>query len=234
MTIDPVITPEIFAQSLVEDYNLAPSYHGVIVRSIQDQLSDFQAHAVNFDVAVDVEEGYTDYDSPHHADRHTAFTDNENDRGEKKDQKEKEQERERKKAILRGVLDDNEEQWWATWRRKVKKEAKRAVREAALLRGKKRRKEGDASVGASVRKRVGKRRRRLVQLADGHREHGVDGDVDMFADNEQDEKENNAIAEDGSGEEEDEEWKVLGVDEIKVDEQIMHEEMRILIKVRFT
>ncbi|KAI9513428.1 hypothetical protein F5148DRAFT_971668 [Russula earlei] len=41
---DPVITPEIFAQSLVDDYALAPSYLSVIMKSIQDQLSDFQAH----------------------------------------------------------------------------------------------------------------------------------------------------------------------------------------------
>jgi len=44
---DPVITPEIFAQSLVDDYALAPSYLPVIVKSIQDQLSDFQAHTTD-------------------------------------------------------------------------------------------------------------------------------------------------------------------------------------------
>jgi SWI/SNF-related matrix-associated actin-dependent regulator of chromatin subfamily B member 1 len=45
---DPVITPEIFAQSLVDDYALAPNYLSVIVKSIQDQLSDFQAHTTDF------------------------------------------------------------------------------------------------------------------------------------------------------------------------------------------
>ena len=45
--IDPVITPEFFAQSLVDDYALAPSYFPVIVKSIQDQLSDFQAHTTD-------------------------------------------------------------------------------------------------------------------------------------------------------------------------------------------
>lgn len=44
---DPVVTPEIFAQSLVDDYALAPNYLSVIVKSIQDQLSDFQAHTTD-------------------------------------------------------------------------------------------------------------------------------------------------------------------------------------------
>lgn len=34
---------------MVEDYNLAPSYHGVIVKAIQDQLSDYRAHSANYD-----------------------------------------------------------------------------------------------------------------------------------------------------------------------------------------
>ncbi|KAG1752128.1 hypothetical protein EDB19DRAFT_1627888 [Suillus lakei] len=41
---DPVITPEHFAQTLIEDYALPQSYHGVITRAIQEQLSDFKAH----------------------------------------------------------------------------------------------------------------------------------------------------------------------------------------------
>ncbi|KAI6107765.1 hypothetical protein EDD16DRAFT_1488534 [Pisolithus croceorrhizus] len=46
---DPVITPEMFAQTLVEDYSLLPTYHSVIVKSIQEQLSDFKAHMVDVD-----------------------------------------------------------------------------------------------------------------------------------------------------------------------------------------
>lgn len=45
---DPVITPEIFAQTIVDDYSLAPSYHSVITKAIQDQLSDFKAHSTTF------------------------------------------------------------------------------------------------------------------------------------------------------------------------------------------
>jgi SWI/SNF-related matrix-associated actin-dependent regulator of chromatin subfamily B member 1 len=45
--IDPIVTPEHFAQTLIEDYNLVPTYHAT--KSIQDQLSDFKAHTVNYD-----------------------------------------------------------------------------------------------------------------------------------------------------------------------------------------
>ncbi|KAF7321532.1 hypothetical protein MKEN_00674100 [Mycena kentingensis (nom. inval.)] len=43
------ILPEDFAQSMVEDYNLPSQYHSVIVKSIQDQLSDYRAHSTNYD-----------------------------------------------------------------------------------------------------------------------------------------------------------------------------------------
>jgi SWI/SNF-related matrix-associated actin-dependent regulator of chromatin subfamily B protein 1 len=56
--IDPVVTPEAFAQSVVEDYALTPNYHAVITKSIQDQLSDFQIHSANPD--GDIEEANVD------------------------------------------------------------------------------------------------------------------------------------------------------------------------------
>lgn len=43
--VDPVITPDIFAQSVVDDYSLAPNYVAVIAKAIQDQLSDYKAHS---------------------------------------------------------------------------------------------------------------------------------------------------------------------------------------------
>lgn len=46
---DPLATPEIFAQSVVEDYQLAPSYHSTIVKNIQEQLSDYKAHSALYD-----------------------------------------------------------------------------------------------------------------------------------------------------------------------------------------
>jgi SWI/SNF-related matrix-associated actin-dependent regulator of chromatin subfamily B protein 1 len=42
---DTVVTPEMFAQTIVDDYQLAQTIHPVIVKSIQDQLSDFKAHS---------------------------------------------------------------------------------------------------------------------------------------------------------------------------------------------
>lgn len=45
---DPIITPEIFAQSIVDDYSLAPSFHTTITKAIQDQLSDYKAHLNTF------------------------------------------------------------------------------------------------------------------------------------------------------------------------------------------
>lgn len=47
-SLDPIITPEIFAQSIVDDYSLAPNYHTVITKTIQDQLSDYKAHSTTF------------------------------------------------------------------------------------------------------------------------------------------------------------------------------------------
>lgn len=41
---DPLVTPEVFAQSVVDDYGLSSSYHSVITKSIQEQLSDYRAH----------------------------------------------------------------------------------------------------------------------------------------------------------------------------------------------
>jgi SWI/SNF-related matrix-associated actin-dependent regulator of chromatin subfamily B protein 1 len=41
---DPIMTPENFTRSVVDDYALPTSFHSVIVKSIHDQLSDFRAH----------------------------------------------------------------------------------------------------------------------------------------------------------------------------------------------
>ncbi|CAK5281843.1 unnamed protein product, partial [Mycena citricolor] len=38
-----------FAQTVIEDYSLPAAYHGVIVKSIEDQLSDYRAHSVAVD-----------------------------------------------------------------------------------------------------------------------------------------------------------------------------------------
>lgn len=48
------MTPEHFAQTVVEDYNLPANYHNVITKSIQDQLSDFRAHSGQYDGDGDI------------------------------------------------------------------------------------------------------------------------------------------------------------------------------------
>ncbi|TFK53091.1 SNF5-domain-containing protein [Heliocybe sulcata] len=47
---DPIVTPEIFAQSIVDDYNMPQSYHSTIVKSIQEQLSDSRVHSTDGEV----------------------------------------------------------------------------------------------------------------------------------------------------------------------------------------
>ncbi|KAH9918736.1 uncharacterized protein BXZ73DRAFT_52794 [Epithele typhae] len=45
---DPIVTPEVFAQSVVDDYGLNSGYHATITKSIQEQLSDYKAHSTTF------------------------------------------------------------------------------------------------------------------------------------------------------------------------------------------
>ncbi|KAG6879582.1 hypothetical protein C0992_001027 [Termitomyces sp. T32_za158] len=87
---DPVVTPEAFAQSVVEDYALSPNYHAVITKSIQDQLSDYRAHSGLFDLDGDVPMPVVDLN---------------------------EKEADPTSGRL-GRTDDNE-RWWARWRRRV-------------------------------------------------------------------------------------------------------------------
>jgi SWI/SNF-related matrix-associated actin-dependent regulator of chromatin subfamily B protein 1 len=197
--VDPVVTPEIFAQSLVDDYNLSSNYHNVITKSIQEQLADFQGQAFT-------PNGLSAFD-----DRNEAH--------------------EEKRGTLHGALDETEAQWWAKWRRKVKKEARRAVEDADALKSKGRRRKSGVNKRDGAEQNGGFRKRRRTATA----EVDKDNDTDMLADNEMDgedeELESDTVKE--STDDEDEEWKPLSLEEIKVDEQNMHEDMRILIKVGF-
>ena len=47
---ESVVTIENFAQTIVEDYNISSSYHSIIVKSIQDQLTDFKMHSGLYDL----------------------------------------------------------------------------------------------------------------------------------------------------------------------------------------
>ncbi|KAH6910743.1 hypothetical protein BKA70DRAFT_1271401 [Coprinopsis sp. MPI-PUGE-AT-0042] len=100
---DPIVTPEHFAQSLVEDYQLPPSYHGVISKSIHEQLSDYKAHSFLFDGSVSV----------------VVPGDIQGEDGEdvlkvKLVKPEGEQD-----TLQRGKLDNDGEEWWNAWRRQV-------------------------------------------------------------------------------------------------------------------
>ncbi|KAJ7072654.1 SNF5-domain-containing protein [Mycena amicta] len=44
-----IISPEEFAQSMVEDYSLPIMYHNIIVKSIQEQLADYRLHSSKYD-----------------------------------------------------------------------------------------------------------------------------------------------------------------------------------------
>ena len=196
-TADAVVTPEAFAQSIVDDYALAPLYHSQIVKSIQEQLSDYKAHNVKYDADLN------------------ELSDTEEIRP------------------LGGTLtvDGAEERWWAGWRKRVVKEGKEAVRERQILSGKENKK-GGRSGGRNSRKT-----RKAAVPPWGVQVKNEDGDdVSMLADDEfpgehdddegGEDEERRAVAF-----EEDTEFLPLSVDEIKLDEREMHDDMRILIKV---
>ena len=199
-----MVTPEIFAQSLVDDYNLSSNYHHVITKSIQEQLADFHGQA------------FTPADNAHSA------SDSRNEAGEET------------RGTLNGALDESEGRWWAKWRRKVKREARKAVEEADVLKREARRRKPGVNKREGTKQNGGLRKRRKTAAAEVKKEDR-DNDTDMLADNEMDgeddEWESDTVKD--SSDDEDDEWKSLSLEEIKVNEQNMHEDMRILIKVCF-
>lgn len=194
---DPIVTPEAFAQSMVEDYALAPSYHSVIVKTIQDQLSDFKAHSANYDG----ESGELLSPSPS-----TDFNDNDQD-------------------PIRGLLDDESIAWWMTWRKRNGIAADAAVRDSSSSRRR---------AGGNNIKQQRKKRKIVVDPDE-------DGDTHMFGDNEQ--EDDNGTEKEEKNEQKvkailgdpvefmDEDFKPMALNEIKINEQTMHEDIRILIKV---
>lgn len=168
--VDPVVTPETFAQSIVDDYGLAPNYHSIIVKSIQEQLSDYRAHSLNYD-----------------QDSGELVVDLTNE-----------------VPVLQGTLDVSQGKWWESWRR-MKTEIGASVGGMRSRRSKKKRKLNDASALIAVTAGA------VVKV---------------------EEEEKNAATFDTSMDVE-EFGKPMAIDEIKLDEELMHEEMRILIKVRF-
>ncbi|KAJ3493671.1 hypothetical protein NLJ89_g10962 [Agrocybe chaxingu] len=180
---DPVVTPEAFAQSVVEDYGLASSYHSIIVKSIQDQLSDYNAHMANLDSH--------DHEGS---------------------------------GVIKGSLDEKETTWWEAWRRKLERDSGNTS-----SRNKEKRPHREGS-----KQRSNKKKRKTTKQES---EEGQDDDASMFADNELEYDEDRKAVSFAGDEETDlemdleDEFRPLSIDEIKVNEQNMHEDMRILIKL---
>lgn len=188
--IDPVITPEHFAQTLVEDYALAQNYHGVITRAIQEQLSDYKAHITSVD---------GDWKPPSST-KEMASTDGykaDEEDGNDADMRDTDAEEATKDCDLKllegdddvavvgqGSLDDEDVKWWESWR-------KRARRESAF------------SSSRSVASRNRRKRRKVASVK----------------------------VEDSDAFETDKEW-LRTTDDFEIDEKMVHEDLRILIKVR--
>lgn len=137
-------------------------------------------------------------------------------------------------AVIKGSLDESNAKWWTLWRRRVKKEAARAAADASDA-------EDDDE---SYKKRLKSSRKRAVNGEKKPKmikhDEGEDADVSMLADNEfeadEDKKETRQVKTTKRsfwGDLDTEVFKPLAVHEIKLDEEAMHEDMRILIKVGF-
>lgn len=150
---DPIVTPEAFAQSVVDDYGLPSSYHSVITKAIQEQLSDHKAHSA---LLAELETGVVSTES--------SGADG---------------------PLLRGQLEDEELQWWQSWRKRLRNKDG-YVRTRSLLKS--------LPEPTSSRSR---KRRKATEESPRIADRDAPMDVEMF----------------------------------EFDEDKMHEEMRILIKV---
>ena len=192
---------------MVEDYTLAPSYHNIIVKTIQDQLSDFKAHSANYDG----ETGELLPSSP------SSSTDNNNINVQHED------------SPIRGVLDNESAAWWMAWRKRNGIAAVAVARDYSS---------SSRRVGGVGNKQQRKKRKIVIDPDE-------DGDSHMFGDNEQEDdwkikgngkkkKKVKSLLDVPSVDFTDEDFKPMALSEIKIDEQAMHEDIRILIKVRLS
>lgn len=125
---DPVITPEHFAQTLIEDYALPQSYQGVITRAIQEQLSDFKAHIASMDgdwkppssaKEMAMMDGYkADEEDGNDADVRETDVEDVTD-----DYNHKFLEDDDLTMVNRGSLDDEDVKWWESWRKRSRQES---------------------------------------------------------------------------------------------------------------
>lgn len=111
-----------FAQTLVEDYALAPTYHSVITKSIQEQLSDFKAHIASIDTdwrppAIEIprSEAQEDQDD---SDAEVVHRPQQPPPEHHDDAPEDDED----VVMGRGTLDEDAVKWWDSWRKRAKKE----------------------------------------------------------------------------------------------------------------
>lgn len=122
MIPDPVITPEMFAQTLVEDYSLSPTYHSVIVKTIQEQLSDFKAHMVDMDwkpsaSAVEISPS----DESRIEEPEVTRIEEQNTHEPVDDVTQKADVQDDSAVIMRGTMDEEEIRWWESWQKRCTK-----------------------------------------------------------------------------------------------------------------
>ncbi|EJD02050.1 SNF5-domain-containing protein [Fomitiporia mediterranea MF3/22] len=193
---DPIVTPEAFAQSLIDDYGLSSGYHSQITKQIQEQLSDFKAHTATLvDVSNDLDLSSNGMDV--------------------------------KAPPIHGLIkdDSDEAKFWASWRGKLRTRTG-AVKTNALL------KELAAEMASMERSR--KRKRSAVEKEKGReKEKGKNKDATATAAT----PATPVTAASASAEEL---KPIPGADQSMdvemrdAEEDIMHEEMRIEIKIDVT
>lgn len=232
LRVDPIITPELFAQTIVEDYNLAANYHGLITKAIQDQLSDFKAHHVDGALAGLVAanalggaaailpvvngtaeggansaaDGQLVLSAPIPAGRVIKAVLNDDEVGVLSAQE---------KVVGKGALDEKGTAWWRDWKRRLRGEGGRYQGEDIDEA------EDDVDAdneGTGVTKKAG-----LNKLRKKARVNAMDGVKVKL--------EENTNGNDMQMETVTQLDKPLAVNEFVLDENTMVEEMRILIKV---
>ncbi|KAG6334158.1 hypothetical protein ID866_4924 [Astraeus odoratus] len=125
---DPIITPEMFAQTLVEDYALSPNYHSVIVKSIQEQLSDFKAHIIDMDwkmPSATVEASQADEPKNEDLDETSPEAEKNHELVDKVDRAVDSEDE--GSIVGRGTLDEDAVRWWESWQKRCKKVPSRSI-----------------------------------------------------------------------------------------------------------
>lgn len=102
--LDPLITPEIFAQSIVDDFKLAVHHGHTIAKAVHEQLAEHEG----------VEEAEKGEESP--AGVINKYEEGEGGVGEGRDGGAGDDGRER------GALDEEGEEWWRCWRKRIRTE----------------------------------------------------------------------------------------------------------------